>query len=64
MSKHSEKERVINKQIRHIAGGDSPYKDGRYYYAIGFHEEDTLYLVSDSPIKICQEDGIETGESF
>lgn len=52
------KSKAINKTIRHIAGGNYPYDDGRYYYAIGFHDEETLFLVSDSPLKICNEEGV------
>lgn len=60
----TEAERAINKRIQGIAGGGSPYEDGRFYYGIAFHDGEPLYLVSDAPIKICDENGIETGEKL
>lgn len=56
--------KAIDKRIQGVAGGGNPYEDGRFYYGIAFHDGEPLYLVSDTPIKICDENGVETGENL
>lgn len=54
----SSKSRVIGKKVKHLAGGNFAYEDGKYYYAIGFYDEEELFLVSESPLMVCDEDGV------